>query len=51
MHAVIINLTAPGVGSMVLLKYFTRIISATIMAYNFELVLNQIGMEKCKSQG
>lgn len=49
MHAVIINVTAPGVGSMVLLKHFTRIISAIIKAYNFELVLNEIGIVKCKS--
>lgn len=50
-HAVINNVTAPGVESMVLLKHFTRIISDTIKAYNFELVLNQIEMGKCKSQG
>lgn len=36
---------------MVLLKQFTSMISDTIKAYNVELVLNQIGMEKCKSQG
>lgn len=51
MHAVIINVTAPRVGSMVLLKHFTRILSDTIKAYSIELVLNQIGIVKCKSQG